>query len=440
MRLPKNGRGREELLKEMRALRGSDYRWDQGRTWSLVYHAGDEHTEFLKKAYGLYFSENALNPGAFPSLRKFEAEVVSMVCDLFHGGASAAGTMTSGGTESILMAVKTYRDRARALRPGIEAPEMILPVSAHPAFEKAAHYFDVKPVHVPLGPDFRVDVAAVRKAVTPDTILIVGSAPAYPQGVMDPIEELATLAREADLGMHVDACVGGYLLPFLVKLGHPIPPFDFAVPGVTSISADLHKYGFAAKGASTILYRDADLRRYQFFVYADWPGGIFGSPSLCGTRPGGSIAAAWATLNAFGEDGYLKMAEGIMKTTRELQDGIAAIPGLYVHGKPHMSVFSFGSDAFDIFAAADAMQARGWHIDRQQNPSSIHLMVTPAHAGIAPRFLADLRECAEHARANPAASQQGTAATYGLLAKIPDRSKVKDFILQYMDDLYKTGA
>ncbi|MBC7690902.1 MAG: aspartate aminotransferase family protein, partial [Methylotenera sp.] len=338
--LPKKGTARDTILEKLQSFRDKDANWHDGRTWSLVYHAGDEHTEFLKKAYCVFFHENALNPGAFPSLKKFEAEVVSMAANLFNGGETAAGTMTSGGSESIMMAVKTYRDQARALRPEITRPEMIVPITIHPAFNKAAQYFDVKAVHVAVGDDFRADLKAVEAAITPNTILIVGSAPAYPHGVVDPITEMAALALKHRIGCHVDACVGGFLLPFLKKLGRPIPAFDFSLPGVTSITADLHKYGFTAKGASVVLYRDKELRRFQFFTHTEWPGGLFASPSMTGTRPGGSIAAAWATLNAMGEDGYLEMAEKVMNTTETLQKGLQTL-GLKILGKPEMSVFAF---------------------------------------------------------------------------------------------------
>lgn len=236
---------------------------------------------------------------------------------------------------------------------------MVLPESAHPAFLKAAHYFGLKPVRIPVGPDWRVDMAKVRVAVTPNTVLLVGSAPSYPHGVIDPIEELSALALERGIYPHVDACVGGFLLPFVRKLGYPLPPFDFAVPGVRSISADVHKYGFGAKGTSVIVYRNQEIRRHQYFVFTDWSGGIYGSPTMTGTRPGGAIAAAWAVMNHLGEKGYLRLAAGIMQTTRTLLDGIDAIPELYVIGKPDMSIFAFTSDGLNVYALADAMAGRG---------------------------------------------------------------------------------
>ena len=433
--LPARGTPGDQVLKEMSDLRVNDAKWKEGRTWSLVYYPGEELYDFLKKAYTMFFAENGLNPGAFPSLRKFETEVVAMTAGMLRGGPEACGAVTSCGTESIMMAVKTYRDKARAERPEITAPEMIIPETAHPAFYKAAHYLDVKAVRIPVRPDFRADVKAMGAAVTDSTILIAGSAPSYPQGVIDPIEELAALALEKGLGCHIDACLGGFMLPFVRKLGYPLPAFDFRVPGVTSISADVHKYGFAAKGASTIIFRDKDLRRHMFYVFTEWSGGIYAHPTMTGTRPGGSFAAAWAIMKHLGEEGYLRIAESIMKTTKKLIDGINSIPGLYVLGKPDMTVFAFTSDSLDIYALGDAMEARGWSSDRQQRPACLHCMVALAHEKVADQYLADLRECALALSENKSSVPEGTAAMYGMMGTLPDRGMIKEFVMNFMDDL-----
>lgn len=438
IKFPKSTTPHSEIISKMESFKANDAKWHDGRTWSLVYHASDQHYEFLKKAHNMFMSENGLNPGAFPSLKRFEAEVVSMSADLLGGNSDTCGTMTSGGTESIMMAVKTYRDQARAIKPHIKNPEMILPITVHPAFEKAAHYFDVKAVHIPVTKNFTADVQAMKNAINENTILLVGSAPPYPHGVMDPIQEIAKLAKENNIGMHVDSCLGGFLLPFLKKAGFQVPAFDFTVDGVTSMSADLHKYGFTAKGASVVLYKNKDLRRFQFFQYTDWPGGLFGSPSFCGTRPGGPIAAAWAALNAIGEEGYVQIAKEVMNTAKKLQDGICKIPSLYILGEPIMSVFAFSSKDLDIYAIADSMEAKGWHVDRQQNPSCMHLMVTPAHTNITDIFLKDLNKSVDEVKNNPNASNQGMAAMYGMMAKMPDKTQVKHFILNYLDNLYDT--
>jgi sphinganine-1-phosphate aldolase len=470
---PQAGRAKDEILESMRAARTQDARWREGKVFSLVYYGGEEILELLKEAYTLFFSENGLNPTAFPSLRKFEAEVVGMTASLLGGDGQVAGNMTGGGTDSILLAVKTARDWARARHPEIVAPEMLLPSSAHPAFDKAAHYFGVKAVRVPVGADFRADVAAMRQHLTPRTILIVGSAPSYPQGMVDPISELAALAQAHGLLCHVDACVGGFVLPFARRLGYPVPPFDFSVPGVTSVSADLHKYGYAAKGASVILYRDRALRRHQFFVSTDWAGGIYASPGLSGTRPGGAIAAAWAVMNFLGVDGYTAIVDVVMRTACKLREGINAVPGLRVLGEPDMCVMAIGSAGLDVYEVADEMAARGWYLDRQQFPPSLHVTVTYGHAATADAFLADLAEAAAQvrrfsprrrltalavhaagglARALPerwvsrltawaGAAQSGgglperSAPMYGLMGALPNRGDVDQIVLDILDGL-----
>ncbi|MFX1324387.1 MAG: pyridoxal phosphate-dependent decarboxylase family protein, partial [Promethearchaeota archaeon] len=311
--LPEKGIEEDKLFKEMEDLRKEDTNWREGKVWSLVYHATDKHTEMLKKAYTMFFSKNALSPLAFPSLRKFETEVISMTVDLFGGDKRCCGSMTSGGTESILMAIKTYRDWAQDKFPNIKEPEMVLPSSAHPAFDKGADYFKVESVRVPVDEKtHRADVKAMEEALNENSILMVASACDFPRGVVDPVSDLASISQSRGIGMHVDACLGGFMLPFVKKLGYEVPDFDFSVPGVTSISADVHKYGYGAKGASTILYRKERIWKYQFSVYTDWSGGIYISPSMRGTRPGGAIAAAWSAMKTLGIEGYMKLAKIVM--------------------------------------------------------------------------------------------------------------------------------
>jgi len=432
-----NGMPRNEVLGKMSKLRSDDADWRSGRTFSLVYFAEEEILSLIKEAYTMFFSENGLSPMAFPSLQHFEAEILSMTAAMLGGRPESAGTMTSCGTESILMAVKTIRDWAGAERPHIKEPEMVLPISAHPAFEKAAHYFHVKPIHIPLRDDLRADVDAAESAVTDNTILMVGSAPGYPHGVIDPIPELAAIAKERGFCFHTDSCLGGFLLPWLKRLGYQIPPFDLSVPGVTSISADVHKYGFAAKGASTVIYCDENLRKYQFFAYTDWPGGLYGSPSMAGTRPGGAIAAAWAVMKYLGEEGYLKLAKKIMNISDGLKDGIRSIPELKILGDPVMSVFSFTSDSLNIYALGDAMEARKWHLDRQQLPPSLHMMITPAHESIVEPFLDDLRAACREVASSSADGISGMAALYGMIGALPERGMAKDFINEFLNDSLK---
>jgi glutamate/tyrosine decarboxylase-like PLP-dependent enzyme len=474
--LPARGRAKTDVLAAMEAARREDTRWRDGRAFSMVYYAGEDILDLLKEAYTLFFSENGLNPTAFPSLRKFETEVVSMTARLLGGDADVVGNMTAGGTDSILAAVKTARDWASVHRPQAVKPEIILPETAHPAFDKAAHYFGLRVVRTALDAGFRADPAAVASAVTANTALIVGSAPSYPHGVIDPIPALAEIARSHGILCHVDACVGGFVLPFAEKLGYPVPPFDFRVPGVTSMSADLHKYGYAAKGASVVLYRDAELRKHQFFVTTGWPGGIYASPALAGTRPGGAIAAAWAVMNYLGEEGYLRIVDTMMRTASELRAGIAGIPGLRVLGAPDMCVMAIGGEGVDVYEVGDEMQARGWHLDRQQFPPSLHLTVTYGHAGVVAPFLADLRESAKAARrptlrklinrvtlglvrlvtrllpaatvsrlAQRAGSGAGSslsgrsAPMYGMMAALPNRGDVDQIVLDALDGMTRVS-
>lgn len=431
--IPETGRAHETILDEMKGFGSDDARWRDGRTWSLVYSLGEAHTRFLKEAHGLYFSENALNPLAFRSLKRFESEVVRMTAHLLHGDGQVCGTMSAGGTESCLLAVKTYRDLA-----GIRNPEMIVPVSVHVAFEKAAHYFGVKPVHVPVDDTYRVDVDAVRRRINRRTMLIVGSAPCYPYGVIDPIAALGRVAQEAGVPLHVDACLGGFMLPFVERLGHDLPPWDFRVPGVTSIGADVHKYGYSAKGASVILYRNMDYLKHQFFVYTEWPGGIFISPALLGTRSGGPIGAAWAAMNALGVNGYTSIAQTVMDAANTLMEGVRSVPGLVILGKPVMSVFAYASDdpALNIYVVGDLLEKKGWHVDRLQKPEALHAMVTPGHAAVAGQFIDDLRDAANQARAHPEWAGRGNAAMYGIMAELPLRGMIKKNVLKIMEQLY----
>ncbi len=475
--LPRQGRARADVIAAMQAARREDTQWRDGRAFSMVYYAGEDILDLLKEAYTLFFSENGLNPTAFPSLRKFETEVVSMTARLLGGDESIVGNMTAGGTDSILAAVKTARDWARVHRPQAKSPEIILPETAHPAFDKAAHYFGLRAVRTALNSGFRADPAAVSAAVNDNTVLIVASAPSYPHGVVDPILALAEIATSRGILCHVDACVGGFVLPFAEKLGYPVPPFDFRVPGVTSMSADLHKYGYAAKGASLVLYRGAELRKFQFFVTTSWPGGIYASPALAGTRPGGAIAAAWAVMNYLGEEGYCRIVDTMMRTAAQMREGIDAIPGLRVLGAPDMCVMAIGGEGVDVYEVGDEMQARGWHLDRQQFPPSLHLTVTYGHAGIVDRFLADLRASAAVARrpslrkllnrftlglvrlmtrllpakwvsrlTKVAGSSAGSslsgrsAPMYGMMAALPNRGDVDQIVLDTLDGLTRPSG
>ena len=456
----------------MNSLIPGDVDFSQGKIWSLVYYSGEEMNRFLKHAHTIFHNTSTLEGDVFPSLEKLEQDIMSMAADMLQGD-DACGNVTTGGTESILLGLLASREHFRKNRPEIKTPEMILPISAHPAFEKAAHYFDVKPVHVPILDDFRADVEATRQAITDNTILIVGSAPSYPQGVIDPIEDLARLASEREIFFHVDACVGGFFLPFLRKSGRDVPPFDFIVPGVTSISADIHKYGFSSRGISTILFRNHDIHQNLMFQFDDWPGSTYVSSTLTGSREGGPVATAWAILNLLGEEDYIRTARGLMETVDRLVREINAIDGLKVLGQPDMSVLAFASDSFDIYILGDEMSLRGWHLERLQYPPGLHLVVTPTHQDAADLFLKDLRECTEIMRntriqdfltgiqvelvdmimnflprsvvnvlsslASLLTGTEGgniperTAAMYGMIGRMPYRENVNDFIEEFLD-------
>lgn len=394
MTLPERGQGADDILAELADGRGGDADWRRARTFSLVYNPADPGLEHLQEQVALaYLHENYLNPFAFPSLLRMEREVVATAAGLLHGE-PRAGRLSSGGTESIFLAVQVARDHARLAR-GTEVPSIVVPETAHPAFAKACHYLDVTEVRVPVAPDGRADPKATAAVLDDRTALVVGSAPCYPYGVVDPIPELAGLAAERDVLFHTDACLGGWLLPFLERLGEPIPPWDFRVEGVTSISADIHKYGWCFKGASVLLHRREELLGQQFFVFDRWPGGVYGSATTAGTRPAGPIAAAWATLRYLGEDGYLRLAGQVSDVARRFRAGIDAIDGIRVTGDPVPGVLEISADAgagagpvVDMAAVGDVMDDRGWHLDRQQG--GLHAILSPSHVAVADEFLADL--------------------------------------------------
>lgn len=435
---PEQATPRDQVLRDMEAARDHDVSWHDGKSFAYVYHANDEHYDFLKRATQLFFSENALSPLAFPSLKKFEAEVTSMVADMLGGDRKAFGNITTGGTESNLMTVKAHREWAKEKKP-TPHPEMIVPISAHQSFDKAAHYFGLDIKKVQWGDDFRTSAEAMKEAITENTILIVGSAVEYPRGMVDPIKALGEIAQDYKVGLHVDGCLGGFMLPWVKKLGYPIPDFDLSVPGVTSMSCDIHKYGYGPKGTSTIFYTNERLWKHQFFASVDSPCGAYSSPTMTGTRAGSGIAGAWATIKSLGEEGYMKLAKDTMDATKKLTSAIDAMPELKVLGKPDMTVFSFAARdpaAVNIYAVGDELQKRGWIADRLQFPPALHLIVTPPHLQVVDAFLKDLAECVARVKANPTAIGEG-AALYGMLATFPDRKNLKKVVLDFLADQYK---
>jgi glutamate/tyrosine decarboxylase-like PLP-dependent enzyme len=395
--LPKAGIPSEELDRLMAEARAGDVDWRRGRIGVYVHFAGDDVLEVAKRAYLAFFSENGLGPAAFPSLARFERDVIAMTLGLLHGGPQARGSMTSGGTESIFLAVRSARDESRRLKPHVEHPLIVAPQTAHPAFDKAAQFLGVRVVRVPVAKDFRADPEAMEKAIGPETIMLVGSAPAFPHGVVDPIAELGAVAERHGVWLHVDACVGGFIAPFAKRLGAPIPDFDFAIPSVTSISADLHKYGYTAKGASTILYRDEAAFSNQAYTFTDWPRGRYATNTLIGTRPGGAIAAAWAVMNYLGEEGYLRVTERVLATRRAFEEGVTQL-GLEVWGKPELSIIGYGSSQLDIFAVAERMERRGWYVGKLLEPPGLHLMLNLTHEPIVVEYMTDLEASLKEVR------------------------------------------
>jgi glutamate/tyrosine decarboxylase-like PLP-dependent enzyme len=410
--IPENGRDRDDILREMERIGESETaKWKKGFVSGAVYNGDDEHINFLNKVYAIHSQSNPLHLDVWPSSTKYEAEIVAMTGDML-GAKSVSnaakadekicGIVTSGGTESILLAMKAYRDRALVVK-GIRRPEMIVPSTAHVAF----------------------------------AIVIVGSAPSFPHGTIDPIEQLSELARQKGIGFHTDACLGGFVLPWARKLGCDVPAFDFTLPGVTSISADTHKYGYAPKGTSVILYRGSDLRHYQYFKAADWSGGLYFSPTFAGSRPGALSAACWASMVAIGQQGYMRATQKIIQTASAIRDGIGKIPELHILGEP-LWVIAFGSKTLDIYRVMDYMTSKGWSLNGLHKPACLHLCVTLRHTqpGVVERFIGDLRDAVEYVKDNPQA-EGGMAPIYGMAATMPVPSVVEDLLERYIDLLYK---
>jgi len=436
--IPSVGRAHADILRDMESMRAlEESHWKEGFISGAVYHGDQEHIDFLNQVYAINSQSNPLHADVWPSANKFEAEIVAMTANMLGGdGQDVCGTLSSGGTESILLAMKTYRDRALAER-GITNLEMIAPVTAHAAFDKASQYFNIKMVHIPVDENFRADVNAAKKAITANTIVIVGSAPSFPHGAIDPIAELSELAREHNIGFHTDACLGGFVLPWAEKLGYPVPPFDFRLPGVTSISADTHKYGYAAKGTSVVLYRGQQLRHFQYYTSTEWPGGLYFSPTFAGSRPGALSAACWAAMTSIGAEGYLSATKKILETAAAIKRGVNEIPELHVLGDP-LFVVAFASESINVYKVLDYMAHKKWSLNGLHKPTCVHLCVTLRHTqpGVAERFLADLREAVDHVKAYP--EEKGTMApVYGMAATVPLRGMVSDLLKKYLDVIFK---
>ncbi|KAH7889086.1 pyridoxal phosphate-dependent transferase [Phlebopus sp. FC_14] len=452
MELPAQGKSVEWILAEMEKMdaeMGPLADWRHGKLSGAVYHGGDDLSRVLVAAFERYAVSNPLHPDVFPAIRKMEAEIVAM-CLQMYNNPNGAGTMTSGGTESIVMAVKTYRDWAKDVK-GITEPEMIVPASAHAAFDKGAAYMGIKVHMIPVDPITRkVDLKRVRRAINCNTIMLVGSAINFPDGNQDDIVALGVLASKHNIGLHVDCCLGSFILPFLEQAGladgedggsrYKLYPFDFRVRGVTSISCDTHKYGFAPKGSSIIMYRDAALRRYQYYISPDWTGGVYGSPSLSGSRPGALIAGTWAAMQYMGSDGYLSSCRAIVHCARQIANTITRdIPELSILGSPPSSVVAFASQDpdVDVLEVGDAMSKKGWHLNALSQPAAVHIACTRLTIPLVDTFIADLKASVKEAKMAP--TGKGTmVALYGLgNSSAVGPTMVGEVATIFLDTLYK---
>lgn len=394
---PKTGTAWAVLKEELEALKEEDFDWQHGRVPSYTYFYDEATFEVQKKAYSAYIGENALGASrAFKSIAHMLDDIYRMGFALFNAPSQAGASFTSGGTESVFMAVKTARDHAMAQRgPGAGPLNIVTGVSAHPCLNKAAHILSIEVRRTPVTPEYRMDLSAVNKAIDENTIMLYASAPNYPYGVFDPISELAKLAQDKDLWLHVDACWGGFISPFAKQLGYPIPDWDFSVSGVTSLSADIHKFGYAAKGASLVLYRDAALQEFEKFEFSDWPRGTYSTPTFLGTKPAGSVAAAWAVMRFLGEEGYIAATRESMDATMKLIQGINEIPGLQCltpTGESNLFSFVSTDPDIDIMAVADRLEQQGWFRGRMREPLAIHQGVNPAHLPVVDEYLQAVQE------------------------------------------------
>ncbi|KAI0130846.1 PLP-dependent transferase [Daldinia grandis] len=452
--LPKEGWTDDALRAELDTLANMEHtRWEDGYVSGAVYHGEEDLLKLQTEAYGKFTVANPIHPDVFPGVRKMEAEVVAMVLSMFHAPPSAAGVCTSGGTESILMACYGARQKAYAER-GVTEPEMILPETAHTAFRKAGDYFKIKIHYVPCpAPAYQVDVHRVSRLINSNTIILVGSAPNFPHGIMDDIPALSKLALKRRLPLHVDCCLGSFLVPFLDKAGFETELFDFRLKGVTSISCDTHKYGFAPKGSSTVLYRTQELRTYQYFVSPDWSGGVYASPGIAGSRPGALIAGCWTSMMRVGEAGYIDSCVKIVGCAKKIAEHVASSPTLSVElevlGRPLVSVVAFSARNLNIYDIADGMNTKGWHLNALQNPPAMHVAVTMPIVKVWERLVADLEAVIEderekeRVRAVEGKALKGkatgdTAALYGVAGSLPNKAVVVDLATGFIDLMYKT--
>ncbi|KAJ1963955.1 Dihydrosphingosine phosphate lyase [Dipsacomyces acuminosporus] len=436
--IPSKGMTDQEILAVLeRRQNEAGVDWQHGRVSGAVYHGGEELVSLTNQAYAMFNLTNPLHPGVFPGLRRIEAEVVRMVLDLYNGTGECCGTTTSGGTESIIMAVRAHVVWGREVR-GINNPNIVVPVTAHAAFDKAAEYFRIGITHVPVDPKTqRVDVSALKRSIDSDTVLIVGSSSTYPHGAADDLKALSDIAIRYKVGFHIDSCLGSFIMPFLKEAGFPEVVCDFRLPGVTSISCDTHKYGFAPKGTSIVMYANKQMRRYQYFTISTWPGGIYASPTIAGSRCGAVIAGCWAALTKMGRNGYLQECKDIVGCRIRIQKGIEEIPELYVVGEPSSTVIAFAShEPVGIFGVMDELKARGWDLSPLQYPDALHIACTRLTVPVVDEFLQDLRDSVAKVKENPSGYAKGSQAIYGFASTVPDTTIVNEVAAGFVDALF----
>jgi len=409
------GRSWPEIRADLEAGRAQDVHWTSPMNFSASYFAGDDVATVARGAFIEHIGDNVTHRhGLHPSVLRYESDVADFICRLLNAPNAAHATITTGGSESLFLAMKAARERARDLKPRISAPEILLPHTTYPVFNKAAHALGIKVVQVTSSVNYAADLAALESAVTPNTIMLVGAAPPFPYGVVDPLEDMSALAERHDLWLHVDACIGGFVLPFAESLGRPVPRFDFRLPACQSMSIDFHKYGFSMRGCSAVVLRDRALRQYQSFRSDTWPAGDYASENMSGSRNAGPVASAWAVINYLGYHGYRERMAAMLGATDRLVELISRIPGLKVHGKPQGVHFSFGSAELDMIAIGDALMARGWMMNLQTEPESLLLMLSAQHdIPLVESYASDLHEAARLVREGRVTRRQNEAA-YGI--------------------------
>ena len=427
--IPEIGLAENNIIEHLDNLQKNDCDWENGKAFGYIYHGGEEHFNLLNKVHEKFVQTNPLHTSAFKSIRILEAEVVRMTANMLNGNNSVCGCMTSGGTESIILAVKAARDFFLSKHPN-RHPEMVCSYTIHAAFIKAANYLNIKTIFTNVDKDYKSDTKKFEKCITKNTFLLAISAPCYPFGIIDRVEQISLLAEKHNVWLHVDACLGGFILPWLTELNYNIPVFDFRLSGVSSMSCDIHKYGYSSKGSSVVLYKNAELRKFQYFCWSDWSGGLFASPSILGSRPGSSIAEAWTALVHLGKNNYKIIAQDLMETTHKLMNAIENIEELEVIGEPKACIFAVKSttEHLDIFILGDTLEKKGWFIERQQKPNSLHFTITKRHVPIIDNFIQELKIAV-----NKSLNQipTGTAAIYGNAVTITQKELVNEILIHY---------